>query len=793
MQIPQFPARTVELGAIHVSFRASVKNEALRAYNLEKRCRKMERLLVSLTNMSLKDLERNDFCFDRNTHQQQQQGRRQPRNKSAIHSTSSSPPLTLQPTESSDSSSSEEDDDDEFAPASEMSFKMRDYDSIKYTGHSAGLQLVDHDIFKSKPYICWPGRDDLVIQMMAQDELMIVRTSESGKTDVRLDVGLSMRSAIFDQRRSHPPRSPTVIKRPANHMLDKMIGLYFSHYHSFLPIINESKFMDQYRHNNPSPPTILVWAILALAFRYAALHFKEKGADEFADLYFRKVMKRLRDPMRSRLCYVQVGILMTLYLDMDEGDVESIQWFTLGTAIRMAQDLGLHRSCAKWKLPLSEIETRHRVFHACYVLDRWMGARAGKPLTILDRDFDTAMPSPYKVTDAGPSGEPIYRHFLLLIKLSEILGRVLKALYAPKAKRSNCNAGLDDPTILVVLDRRLKNWRASLDEPMDGSELPISQKVHLQVFYNTIVLLLHRPFIQLSPVQFPDLQSIITESRRACADAAGNISSILRQHKTPPTEPNLSFCLPTCFVYAMFQSSLVHLSNLLQDRLSVHNQEKLEESLSLLKLHNDLCSAPRAIEILQMLITINEISPAPSQSQLSLPQPQYQYQHQQQMVPRPSLLSDATPPHPIAGEEYPKSGQVFEQRMINCSVLGGITSDIRPDVTASISSHAQASSYFLPQPETSQLSMNFYHQPQRHQHHLQHHPSIESPPTFIAPQVLQHQHSPVSQLPIPPGGSAITTSLVASPSPLQSPYAWNDWSVFLTHSAVDHPELPPHS
>ncbi|OAD08518.1 fungal-specific transcription factor, partial [Mucor lusitanicus CBS 277.49] len=109
-------------------------------------------------------------------------------------------------------------------------------------------------------------------------------------------------------------------------------------------------------------------------------------------------------------------------------------WHTLGKAIRMAQDIGLHRSCSNWDLPPSEIETRHRVFYACYVLDRLMGARAGKPLTILDRDFDTELPVAHEVyddaNDATPAGPSIYHSFIKLIKLSEILGRVLKALYA---------------------------------------------------------------------------------------------------------------------------------------------------------------------------------------------------------------------------------------------------------------------------------------------------------------------------------------------------------------------------
>lgn len=266
-----------------------------------------------------------------------------------------------------------------------------------------------------------------------------------------------------------------------------------------LPIVHKPNFLEQY--HNPSiasPPSILVQAILALSFRFASQHLPDlmQDANEFGDMYFRKVMKRLRDSARSRLCHVQAALLMSLYLDMDEGDVESIQWCTVGSAIRMAQDLGLHRSCTNWNIPRSEIETRHRVFYACYVMDRWLGARAGKPLTILDRDFDTDMPSPYEIVDdeshdhehehheqktARPCGPPVYRPFILLINLSEILGRVLKALYAPNAKKSNTNAGLDDPTILVVFEKRLQQWKKTMQEPFDGvylSDLDKSKYSH---------------------------------------------------------------------------------------------------------------------------------------------------------------------------------------------------------------------------------------------------------------------------------------------------------------------------
>ena len=45
----------------------------------------------------------------------------------------------------------------------------------------------------------------------------------------------------------------------------------------------------------------------------------------------------------------------------------SALWIRLGTAIRMAQDLGLHRAEAV----KTDIETRRRVWGACVITDRW--------------------------------------------------------------------------------------------------------------------------------------------------------------------------------------------------------------------------------------------------------------------------------------------------------------------------------------------------------------------------------------------------------------------------------------
>ncbi|KAG2237037.1 hypothetical protein INT48_001805 [Thamnidium elegans] len=557
--------------------------------NLEKKCKKMESLLAALTQCTIEDLERNGFQY-------------------AGHKRTNSP--TIQ----TDTSSDEEDEIDlENSESEEISDR---YDSIKYTGQSsAGLNLFDNELFKSQSTVPWPGREDIVLKLMSDDELMIIQTekSKSGKPGILLDVGLSMKAPVFDRKSDlTTTTSLKTLKKPARHQLDQIIGVYFSHLHPIIPIINKNKFLSQYHHSPCAQNHILVQAVLAMTFRFASQYLpNQKDAVETSIGYFRKVVKRLRDSTRSKLSHVQAALLIVLYLDMEGGDVESLQWHTLGQAIRMAQDLGLHRSCAGWNLPRSEIETRHRVFYACYVMDRWHGARSGKPLTILDRDFDTEMPSPYEITDDDCNSEsgqglPIYRVFSLFIQLSEILGRVLKSLYAPNSKNSNSNANLDDPTIVAVLNRRLEIWKASLDEPLDGVFLSELNKINFKIYYSAVILLLHRPFSTLSPSEHPHLQQAITESEKLCRNTAKELNEIVtrRQYQTTHPAYYTLFVAPSCFVYALFQSSLVFLSNAIKSKSS-SDARVLNRSIDVLKKHGDVGPAARTLEILKMLISIN--------------------------------------------------------------------------------------------------------------------------------------------------------------------------------------------
>jgi hypothetical protein len=169
----------------------------------------MESLLTLLTNTSIKDIEKNDFRIE-----------------SYVIPKEHTKDLSDQESCIDDDESSH-DDSTECSYNMEQtiaSLDMNDYDSIKYTGNSAGLQLLDQNLFKSKSYLQLPGREDVALRLMSQNELLVVRSDRSGKKNTRLDVGFSLSSSIFDDEKDYQvPVKP--LDLPSNALIQKAYHL----------------------------------------------------------------------------------------------------------------------------------------------------------------------------------------------------------------------------------------------------------------------------------------------------------------------------------------------------------------------------------------------------------------------------------------------------------------------------------------------------------------------------------------------------------------------------------------
>ncbi|RCH82973.1 Transcriptional activator of fatty acid utilization, partial [Rhizopus stolonifer] len=199
------------------------------------------------------------------------------------------------------------------------------------------------------------------------------------------------------------------------------------------------------------------------------------------------------------------------------------------------QDLKLHNLNETLDISQEEKETRRRTWWSFYVLDRWIAGDSGRPFTAIDEDIDEPYPSEYasfdevmdSMTDTDqnlprfPSLDkesskkckskmvPIYQPFIQMIKLSRILGMILKNLYTPQGKKYCAEYGSD--SVVGYLDNALSEWRANLPPLLNISSagkmsskneehIPlISMTGPISLFYYTSLILLHRPFIKHDP------------------------------------------------------------------------------------------------------------------------------------------------------------------------------------------------------------------------------------------------------------------------------------------------------
>ncbi|WRT64921.1 uncharacterized protein IL334_001861 [Kwoniella shivajii] len=111
-----------------------------------------------------------------------------------------------------------------------------------------------------------------------------------------------------------------------------------------------------------------------------------------------------------------------LLMNQRQSSGGSLSFQRCSSAIRMAQELGLHRT--EIDFPPDVIRRRQSTWRSCLIADRWLAAGYGLP-QIIDLDdcndvYEMKETDPQMILQAG------------LFQVSTLLGRVLKEIYTPK-------------------------------------------------------------------------------------------------------------------------------------------------------------------------------------------------------------------------------------------------------------------------------------------------------------------------------------------------------------------------
>ncbi|KAK9237384.1 fungal-specific transcription factor domain-containing protein [Lipomyces kononenkoae] len=168
----------------------------------------------------------------------------------------------------------------------------------------------------------------------------------------------------------------------------------------------------------------------------------------------------------SSLTAVQTLITLCIYLD--GSDSAEVAYMIHSNAVRLAQRIGLHVKPSWYGLSEDEASRRRRIFWICYMIDKDMSLRTGRPPVINDQDVSV---DPLVETSSSP-----YYIFSLMIRFSQIQSSTYTRLYSAAASHVYENQLLDT---IGELDKALLEWRDSMPLQYRPDHEIIEQDSHL--------------------------------------------------------------------------------------------------------------------------------------------------------------------------------------------------------------------------------------------------------------------------------------------------------------------------
>ncbi|KIJ69323.1 hypothetical protein HYDPIDRAFT_172743 [Hydnomerulius pinastri MD-312] len=284
---------------------------------------------------------------------------------------------------------------------------------------------------------------------------------------------ISVQSMPTDDKQVSHPKPVDLRLEPE--VIQNLVNAYFKDIAPILPIVTQAEFL---ANSSPSPILLYSMCLVAAARRevpqsvFDSIRYAVNGVIKAEDVL-----------STASIANVQALLILSMVGDNHSQFVPnalSALWIRLGTAIRMAQDLGLHRA----ESVKQNIELRRRLWGACVICDRWLSLTYGHPYMIDVQDCDARLPS---------SGDPNDLYMDELVRLSVILGRVLKTIYSP----SGLMFTTDEMLYSLLAD--LDNWKTGLPENLKYRGPDTSQNAGLlHLLYSCVCMIFWRVFMRIS-------------------------------------------------------------------------------------------------------------------------------------------------------------------------------------------------------------------------------------------------------------------------------------------------------
>ncbi|KAG6849570.1 hypothetical protein H0H93_007351 [Arthromyces matolae] len=334
---------------------------------------------------------------------------------------------------------------------------------------------------------------------------------------------------------------------PPEDLVPELIRVYFVYSNSPLPLLHRPTFDRQWSENLHRTNVwfaVVCLGIFSIASRWSHdLRVIPEGATTSSGS---------PDWSLAGWKYCKVGLgLFAAYLR--DSAHRPLTWILVGSALRKAQDIGIHKKRVYGREPTVDSELWKRAFYCLLVLDRFESAAIGRCALVGEEDFDVDLPlevddeyweadgsgSMFKQPEDVPASKVV--SFNLVIKLSRVLAFAMKSLYA--IDKQKLFFGLSPlewrRAILEHVGAALEKWFKTLPEDFvwlnqkDSSPFAVDAAV-LRTTYRLVEMLIYQMFIPTSVVSstpYEPLQQAWqlppgTTPLDICVDAAHDCANI---------------------------------------------------------------------------------------------------------------------------------------------------------------------------------------------------------------------------------------------------------------------------
>ncbi|RAL03006.1 Zn(II)2Cys6 transcription factor [Aspergillus ibericus CBS 121593] len=438
-----------------------------------------------------------------------------------------------------------------------------------------------------------PYRHTQVSTIELTDELFQIHDPGSIPTSVAADnttalPGANLIAVRCSNRQRQQPMIPFAtlfpgLSLPPKPCCDFLVDAYRTSVHWFIMLFHQPTFEKEYMkimdeqaiEPRQLGTAVLILMVLTMGARYTAECDSLEERDRHGDL--KALQKDLLEHIQRHLFDVfdlggvesiQICVLLsTFYLYNGR---PNLAFPILGAGVRSAQALGLHNESLWGAADEITHEVRRRTWWALVVMDRFASITYGRPLSILDSDHIVNMPGNM---DDSLASHPLLNSFESLdgqvptkvtlmtyhrhkFQLYSIASPIIGHIY--RLRSCNPQAVTHEA---AEINTRLAKWFDKLPQELrlehmadlDTSHLNKNdvetcklfqlQALALQLAYDNIQIILHRPFLRYNHCLIgssdplpPDLRPTSFEQCRHCARRTCNIlpryESVLRAART---------------------------------------------------------------------------------------------------------------------------------------------------------------------------------------------------------------------------------------------------------------------